>query len=212
MIELAFDVLEPRADRWAAAPTVVLPLQITETTGTRIHTIALKCQLRIEPAKRRYTPAEQERLVELFGEPSRWGDTLKPMQLANIGILVPGFDGRIEVDVNFMPTFDLEIAQAKYWTALGDGEVPVLVLFSGVVYVQTPDAGVQVLPISWTKEASCRVPVQVFRDAFDAHFPGRGWLLVDRDLLEDLARYKAERALMTWDATLRALLKEAGEA
>ncbi len=208
-MELTFDALEPRADVYAAAPTVVLPLSIAEVTGITVHTIALKCQLRIEPAKRRYTPSEQEKLFDLFGEPARWGDTLKPMQLANLGLLVPGFTGRIEIDLNLPLTYDLEIAQSKYWSALEDGAIPLLLLFSGVVYVRTPDAGVQVLPVPWTKEATVRVPVSVFRQAFDAHFPGRGWLLLGTDVLEDLGRFKASRALLTWDQVMRALLKEA---
>ena len=38
-----------RADPYAAGPTLVFKLQISETTGERVHAIALRVQLRIEP-------------------------------------------------------------------------------------------------------------------------------------------------------------------
>ena len=34
--------------------------------------------------------------LELFGEPPRWGDTLKPMQFATVSLMVPSFTGSIE--------------------------------------------------------------------------------------------------------------------
>ena len=37
---------------------------------------------------RRYTAAEAERLADLFGETSRWADTLKPMQFATVSAMV----------------------------------------------------------------------------------------------------------------------------
>ena len=45
----------------------------------------------------------------------------------------------------------------------------------------------------------------------DLYFPNSGWIRVDRDTLDALQRFKADRALPTWDARRRALLKEAGE-
>ena len=38
--------------------------------GRKIHTIALRCQIQIEATRRRYTPEEQERLLDLFGGPT----------------------------------------------------------------------------------------------------------------------------------------------
>jgi hypothetical protein len=46
---------------------------------TPIHGIVLRCQVRIEPARRHYTAAEKERLLDLFGTPERWGQTLRPL-------------------------------------------------------------------------------------------------------------------------------------
>ena len=44
-----------------------------------IHTLTLRCQVQIEPAKRRYVPQEQEKLLDLFGTPERWSRTVRPL-------------------------------------------------------------------------------------------------------------------------------------
>src|SRR5580693_6587041 len=79
MAELVFDCTGAEPDRYAVVPSMNLKLRISETSGDRIEAIARRCQIRIEPARRRYTPAEEERLNDLFGDTSRWADTLKPL-------------------------------------------------------------------------------------------------------------------------------------
>jgi len=136
MSELVFDILGVEPDPYAAAPTLNFGLRISETTGMRVHAIVLRIQIRIEPKRRRYSPAEAERLVDLFGETKRWGDTVKPMQFAFADASIPGFDGAIEVDVAIPCTYDFEVATAKYFHALDDGEIPFLMLFSGTVFTK----------------------------------------------------------------------------
>ena len=72
MTDLVFDCVDAQPDRYAAVPTLQLKLRISETTGAQVHAIALRCQIRIEPQRRRYSPEEAEGLLELFGEPPRW--------------------------------------------------------------------------------------------------------------------------------------------
>ena len=134
MAELAFDCLGARPDKFALAPSMSLSLKISETTGQRIDAIALRCQIRIEPARRRYTPAEAERLNDLFGDTQRWADTLKPMQLTTVSTMVPGFTGSIEIDLPIQLSYDLEIGSTRYFAGLDGGEVPLLLLFSGTVF------------------------------------------------------------------------------
>ena len=62
-----------------------------------MHSVALHCQIRIEPQQRRYTSTEEERLLELFGETPRWGDTLKPFLWTHVSIMLPGFTDRTEI-------------------------------------------------------------------------------------------------------------------
>ena len=51
-----------RVEPFAAVPTLVFDLAITSGGGAPIESIALRCQIRIEPQRRRYTPAEEARL------------------------------------------------------------------------------------------------------------------------------------------------------
>jgi hypothetical protein len=203
--DFVFDCLGVRAEPYAAAPTLLFRLRITEASGRRIRAIALRCQLRIEPIQRRYSDAEAARLADLFGSRARWGDTLKPMQLATLSAMVPAFSGAVEFDVPMPCSYDLEVASGQYFHALDDGEVPLLMLFSGTVF--TADGIEQ---ISWDRECGHRMPVAVWRELMDLYFPGGGWLRLTRETLDALQEFKHRQAIPTWDAAITRLLKEAG--
>jgi len=207
MSALAFAVTGASADPAAAAPTLRLGLRITAAADQQVQSILLRCQLRIEPERRRYDAAEQARLVELFGEPHRWTDTLRPFQLTSVTLPVRGFTGGTEVPLPVELSYDLEVAAGTYLHALRDGTVPLLVLFSGTVFHQTP-GGIQVEQIPWDREASFDLPVSVWAAAIDAHHPGTGWLRLQRDTIDALAAFKAEHALPTWDDAVARLLAE----
>ena len=66
----------------------------------------------------------------------------------------------------------------------------------------------QVQQVPWSKEASYRLPVSVWREAVHVHFPNMAWITMSRETLHGLERFKTERALPTWDATLATLLGE----
>jgi hypothetical protein len=206
--ELAFDCLEARADRYAASPTILFRLRIAETSGESIDTIALRCQMRIEPSKRRYSPEEAERVRDLFGDVAQWGESLKPMQFTTVSVMVPGFRGATEIDLIVPVTYDLEVASAKYFHSLQDGEIPLLLLFSGTVFYRS-EGGFRVEQVPWHKEAAFRLPVTVWREVMDLYFPGSAWIRLRQGTLDSLQRFKSDRALPTWDDTLEALLKEA---
>ena len=205
MAELVFDCIGAQADRYAVVPTFSLRLRISETSGEPVSAIALRCQLRIEPARRRYSAAEAERLHDLFGDTERWADTLKPLQFTMVSLMVPGFTGSTEVDVPITATYDLEVAAARYFAGLDDGMVPLLLLFSGTVF-GTADGRLQVQQVPWSKEAPFRLPVSVWREAIDAHFPNSAWIRMSRPTLDELQRFKTRHALPTWEAALCALL------
>jgi hypothetical protein len=209
MAELTFGCGEARAAPHTATPTLSFPLTITEGTGVTVHAIALRCQIRIEPHRRGYSEAEARRLSDLFGERSRWAETVKPIQLATVSAMVPGFTSATETDLPVPCTYDLEVASARYLRSLAGGVVPLLLLFSGTVFYGGDDR-LRVELIPWSAEASCRMPVRVWQDVVDEHFPGSAWLRCTTDTLDALSEFKAARALPTWDATLVALLKEAG--
>src|SRR6187399_597739 len=118
---LRFACTGARPEPFAAGPSLLFDLRIANTIGVRVHSIALRTQIRIEPRQRKYTPEEQARLVDLFGEPARWGETLNPLQLATVATMVPGFTGRTTVQLAVPLTYDLDVAAAKYLHGLDDG-------------------------------------------------------------------------------------------
>ncbi|MGH9003561.1 MAG: DUF6084 family protein, partial [Acidimicrobiia bacterium] len=150
MSDLIFDCVGAKAEPYAIAPTLTLRLRVVETTGEAVHCLALRCQIRIEPLKRRYSDTEGERLVDLFGERARWGDTMKPLQFAHVSQLVPGFKGAVEIELSIPLTYDFEVATAKYFHGLDEGEIPLLLLFSGTLFVQG-ETGFSVEQIPWHK-------------------------------------------------------------
>jgi hypothetical protein len=203
--ELVFDCVGARSDRYAVVPQMIMTLRISETSGQRVEAIALRCQIRIEPARRKYSDAEAQRLGDLFGETQRWADTLKPVQFTNVSIMVPAFTGSTQLDLPIPLTYDMEIGATRYFAGLDGGEVPLLLLFSGTIFGMT-DGRLSVQQVPWSKEASYRLPVVVWREAVDAHFPNSAWLRISTATLDELLRYKARAALPTWEATILALL------
>ncbi|WP_328885657.1 DUF6084 family protein [Streptomyces sp. NBC_00316] len=204
MTEFAFTCTGVRADPYAAGPTLVFRLRITASEEARVHALALRCQIRIEPARRGYEPAEADALHDLFGDRSRWGSTLQPLQFAQVTLMVPSFTGETETDLVVPCTYDLDIAATRYFDALRDGEVPLLLLFSGTAF--TGDAGFHVEPVPWDREASFRMPVEVWREMVEQHFPGCGWIRLPRDTMDALLAFRSRQALPSWEATVQALL------
>src|SRR5215469_8813857 len=197
MAKLIFDC--PGAS--TATYTLLFRLNITEGLGERVDAVALRCQIRIEPNKRRYSPDEARRLHDLFGETERWAETVKAIQLAAVSVMVPAFTGQTEVGLEVPCTYDLEVASGRYLQGLDDGTIPLLLLFSGTVFT-SPDGRLRVEPIPWSSEVSYRMPVSVWQDVVNEHFPGSAWLRCSRETLDALSAFKAARALPTWDATL----------
>ena len=119
---------------------------------------------------------------------------------------IGGFTGSTEFDLPVACTYDFEVAGAKYLHALSGGEIPLILLFSGTVFT-TGERGFAAEPVSWNLEASYRLPVAVWRGVMDLYFPNSGWLRVSRDTLDPLQRFKASRAVPTWDQAFELLLE-----
>jgi hypothetical protein len=208
MAELSFDCLDVYPQRYAAAPTLLFRVRVAEVSGASIHAIALRCQIRIEPQRRRYDKHESEALAYLFGAPSRWGETLKPLQFTSVSAMVPSFTGATDIEIPVPCTYDLEVAAGKYFHALEEGVVPLILLFSGTVFGKG-EKGFWVDQVPWHKDAQFRMPVAVWRDLMDLYFPNDAWIRLRRDTVDALLRYKAEHAIPTWDAAMEKLLARA---
>ncbi|AEU38496.1 DUF6084 family protein [Granulicella mallensis] len=207
MPELQFQIEGAEAVKHAATPLLALKLRITNLPASEpIHTLTLKCQVQIEPAKRRYLPPEQEKLADLFGEPSRWSRTVKPLHWMNTSVAVQGFTGSVLVDLELPCTFDFNVASTKYFHALEAGDIPLCVMFSGTVFYQSQQETLQVAQIPWDREAYFKLPVSIWKEMMDAHFPNSAWLSLRRDTFEQLYDYKVRNGLPTWEQAIERLI------
>jgi hypothetical protein len=205
-MDLSFAIADAAPDRHAAAPTLVFRLRIAASEPVRA--ILLRVLLHIEPRRRRHSRRESERVTDLFGEPERWADTLRPLVWARTSVTAPAFEKTVEIDLPVSCTYDFEVAWGKYLDALEDGEIPLLFLFSGTVFLET-GAGFQVQQIPWEKEAAYRLPVGLWREALDAHFPGCAWIRIRRESLDALQRYRAQHGLLSWDEVIQSIIHSA---
>ena len=172
----------------------------------KIQSIGLRCQIQIETTRRKYSATEQAQLYELFGEPERWGRTLRAMLWTHTSAMVPPFQGETTIDLPVPCTFDFNIAATKYFAGLEEGAVPLNLMFSGTVFFESQDGGLQIEQISWDKEAQFKLPVSVWREMMDHYYPNTAWLCLRRDVFERLSRYKMEHAIPTWDQALENLI------
>jgi hypothetical protein len=200
-----FSVVDIFAEPYAAAPQLTARLRIQETTGQTIHAIALRCQVRIEPQRRRYEEADESGLRALFGERDRWAETLKPFLWMQSSAMVQGFTEITEVDLPLPCTYDFEITGSRYLHAVSDGTVPLALLFSGTVFTKGVNGfGVEQVP--WDCEASYSLPVAVWQQMIESYYPNTGWIRLDHDVLTSLADFRSSHGLTTWEETLQALL------
>lgn len=207
MPDLNFEVNGAEALPYAASPLLVFKLHVTNANAeTPIHTIALRCQIQIEAARRRYGASEQERLLDLYGEPERWSQTLRTMLWTHASIVVPPFEGSTMVDLQVPCTFDFNVAATKYFAGLEDGEVPLCLQFSGTIFYEAENGAMQIAQISWEKEAKYRLPVRVWKEMMDSYYPNSAWLCLRRDVFERLDEYKRRRGIPTWEKALESIL------
>jgi hypothetical protein len=208
MPDLSFQIEEANMVPFVMAPTLGFRLGIANAVpGEKIHTVALRCQIQIDVGRRRYTPEEQEKLVDLFGTPDRWSQTLRSLLWTNTSLVVPAFSAANTVaDLQLPCTFDFNVAATKYFDGLQDGDIPLNFLFSGTVFYAAQEGDLQVAPISWEREARYRLPLKVWRAMMDFYYPSSVWINLRRDVFDRLYQYKMERGLPTWEQALQEIL------
>ncbi len=205
MSSYGFTIVDIFAEPYAAAPQLTARLRIEETSGETVHAIALRCQVRIEAQRRAYSAEDEHGLTSIFGERSRWVDTLKPFLWMQCSTTVQGFTGVTEVDLPMPCTFDFDVTASRYLHSLGGGTVPLALLFSGTVFTKGA-TGFAIQQVPWNCEATFALPVAVWRQMMDLYYPGTGWIRLDRDVLQSLSDYRTRHGLTSWEETLQALL------
>ncbi len=210
--QLRFAVRGASSVEYAAVPTIAFALAIEAPGGHRVRSLLLDVQIQIAARQRGYASESQARLLELFGEPERWSTTLRTLPWTRATAVVPPFSGETVVDVPVPCTYDLEVTAARYLAALGDdGEIPLELLLSGTVFFAEPGGSLQATRIAWDHELDYRMPVAVWRQAIERHFPGSAWMRLSRRQFDALWEYRSRHTLQSWDATVEALLEGAGE-
>lgn len=209
MPELQFKVEDvlPRAN--AATPQLTFKVRITNTIPDEaVQSVVLRTQVQIEPVRRRYTPEEQQHLLELFGEAERWSKTLRPLLWENLSVNVPGFTGSTVVELYVPCSFDFNVAMTKYAYGLEDGELPTTLLFSGTAFYKSR-IGLQIMPIPWNSEASYRVPVRTWKQLMDTFYPNTSWIALRRETFDQLYDYKTRHGVPTWEQVFERMLGSA---
>ena len=207
MAELSFTVVDVVPEPYAAAPNLLARIRVAETTGERVHALALRAQIRIEPQRRRYDDAEERALLDLFGDRSRFAETLRPFAWLHASTVAQGFTESTVIELPLPCTYDFEVSGTTYLHALRDGEIPLLFLFSGTVFTRGT-TGFSVAQVPWDLEARYRLPVAVWRDLMETWFPGTEWVRMRRETVEALAHYRHVRGLTSWDDAVTTLLTE----
>jgi Family of unknown function (DUF6084) len=212
MPDLDFRVESVAPVPYAAAPTLSFQLRVTNANRDEvIHSMALRAQIQIEVTRRHYTAEEQARLRDLFGEPSRWGQTLKTMLWTHVAVSVPSFQGQTTVELPVPCTFDFNVATTKYFHGLNDADLPLNFLFSGTLFYRDEHENLQVAPISWEKEAKFRLPLKIWKQMIDEYYPNTAWLCLRRDAFERLYDYKVRNGIPTWEEVIERLFQNADE-
>ena len=209
MADLDFHVEGIEVLEYAAVPSLVFKLRVEDLDGDNIRSIALNTQVRIAATQRHYGETEQGRLLELFGEPDRWGTTLRSLLWTHTVVQVPPFAGSTVVDMPVTCTYDMEVVSAKYFHALEGGEVPLEFLFTGTVFYAGEAGQMQITRISWEKEAEFRMPVRLWKEMMEHYFPNSVWLQLRKDAFDRLYDYKTRMGLPTWEATVESLVRAA---
>ncbi|MFY9922602.1 MAG: DUF6084 family protein [Mycobacterium sp.] len=210
MTDVTFAVVEVAPEPFAVTPVLNARLGIAAVGEDPIHAIALRCQVRIEPMRRGYSEEEAPGLLDLFGPRERWSTTMHNFQWLQTSVMVQGFTGATQVNLPLECTYDFEVAASKYLHALRDGHVPLQFLFSGTVFSKgTRGFGVQQVP--WDREDRFEMPVSVWRDLIQQHYPNTGWLRLDRETIDALVAYRSARGLLSFDDAVTSLLADSTE-
>src|SRR5271154_1450409 len=207
MPDLQLTVEGAEVVQFAATPLIAFKVRIVNASPDEvIHTVALRAQIQIEVSRRKYDSNEQARLLDLFGEPDRWGQTLRSLLWTHASVIVPGFTGSVLASIPVPCTFDFNVAATKYFHGVTSGDLPLCFQFSGTVFYQGEDETLQVAPISWDKESKCRLPVKVWKDLMDAYYPNSTWLALHKDAFEKLYQFKVREGIPTWEEALERAL------
>lgn len=211
MPELTFAILGVKPAYRGLVPLLHFQLQVTNAPPEEaIQSIMLQTQIQIAAPQRPYAEVEKEKLRELFGTPEQWGNTLRNKLWTHANTIVPAFTGQTEATLSVPCSFDLNVAATKYFYALREGDVPLLFLFSGTIFYAGGGGRLQVQQISWNCEATYRMPVTLWQEVMEQHYPNSAWVSLERSTFDRLYQFKRTIGAVSWEETIERLLAKAG--
>lgn len=205
MTEVTFAVMHVGPQPYAVTPMLTARVGVAAVGDDPVHAIALRCQVRIEPLRRRYSDDEAAGLLDLFGPRERWSTTQRTFLWLHSTAMVPGFSGGTQVELPLECTYDFEVAASKYMHALRDGSIPLQFLFSGTVFTRG-ECGFAVQQVPWDREDRYDLPVSQWRALMNQHYPNTGWVRLDRATLDALAAYKSAHGMLGFDDAVMSLV------
>ena len=212
MPDLSFEVISAEVVAYSMLPMLNFKMRIiNQSEEEQIHNVNLKCQIMLSVTRRRYNAEEKAKLQDLFGEPERWGETLRTLLWTHVTTVVPRFSGSTIVDLPVPCVYDFEVISTKYFNALQDGEIPLTFLFSGTIFYKDEAGNFQIAQISWSKEASYRLPVALWKEVIATYFPNSAWIRLQKDVFDQLYQYKITYGLPTWEQAFERLLRASSE-
>ena len=116
-----------------------------------------------------------------------------------------GFTGGTQVNLPLECTYDFEVAASKYLHALRDGTCRCN-SSSAERFSRKGARGFAVQQVPWDREDRFDMPVSVWRDLIQQHYPNTGWLRLNRDTIDALAAYRSARGLLSFDDAVTSLL------
>ncbi|HEY2341687.1 MAG TPA: DUF6084 family protein [Chthoniobacteraceae bacterium] len=210
MPDLSFRMMGVEAAERGLTPLLNFQFEVTNTPiEEHVQGALVQTQIQIQCPQRTYREDEKEKLVELFGAPERWGQTLRNRLWTHATMPLRPFRDRTIAILPVPCSFDLNLSATKYLYALEEGDAPLLFLFSGTVFYSTGSGRLQAQQISWEKECSWRMPVQIWRELMEHHWPNTAWLTLRRDVFERIYEFRRQKGFSSWEQTLERLLADA---
>ena len=171
MTDLRFEVLDVTAEPYAAAAAAHGPARHQRVDGERG-----ACDRAALPGPDRAAATPLRRgqsraaCAPCSGAGSGGRDTLRPFLWMHSNTMVQGFSGSTEVDLPLPCTYDFDVIGSRYLHALGEGDVPLVLMFSGTVFTRGV-AGFGVEQVPWDREAHHGMPVSVWRQMMELLLP-----------------------------------------
>ncbi len=206
MTELKFTIAGAHPKQHAASPAISFETAIA--TSEPVEALVLRAEVRIEPQRRQYDSREHTLLNDLFSTPDRWATTLRTFSWADVPVIVTAFEEQTCAHIDVPCTFDFDEAATRYFSALGEGDIPLRFFFSGAIF-RYGGNGVSTERVPWSCEAGYRMPLQVWNAAMRACFGDDAIIRVRRETLEDLHRLRALSGAISWDDLFARLVSEA---